>query len=43
MEGEIAEKDDSGNFSLKSERGEVRINAGDILSISKLGKQSIRS
>jgi hypothetical protein len=43
MEGEIVQKDDSGNFSLKSERGEVRINAGDILSISKLSKQSIRS
>jgi hypothetical protein len=43
MEGEIVQKDDSGNFSLKSERGEVRINAGDILSISKLTKQSIRS
>jgi hypothetical protein len=43
MEGEIAHKDDSGNFSLKSERGEVRINAGDILSISKLSKQSTHS
>jgi len=43
MEGEIARKDDSGNFSLKSERGEVRINTGDILSISKLSKQSTRS
>jgi len=43
MEGEIAQKDDSGNFSLKSERGEVRINASDILSISKLSKQSTRS
>jgi hypothetical protein len=43
MEGEITQKDDSGNFSLKSERGEVRINASDILSISKLSKQSTRS
>jgi hypothetical protein len=40
MEGEIAQKDDSGSFSIKSEQGEIRINAGDILSISKLNKQS---
>jgi hypothetical protein len=35
MEGEIAEKDDSGNFLLKSEQGVVRISAADILSITK--------
>jgi hypothetical protein len=36
VEGHIAEKDDSGNFSLKSERGVIRISAGDILSITRL-------
>jgi hypothetical protein len=36
MEGEITEKDDSGNFSLKSEQGVIRISAVDILSISRL-------
>ncbi|MGH7767261.1 MAG: hypothetical protein ACREQP_07380 [Candidatus Binatia bacterium] len=35
LEGEIAAKDDSGNFSLKSGQGVVRISAGDILSITK--------
>lgn len=36
MAGHITEKDDSGNFSLNSEQGVVRVNAGDILSITKL-------
>jgi len=36
MEGEITQKDDSGNFSLKSEQGVIRISAGGILSISRL-------
>ena len=36
MEGEITQKDDSGDFSLKSERGVVRISAGDVLSVSRL-------
>ena len=36
MEGEITQKDDSGDFLLKSERGVVRISAGDVLSVSRL-------
>ncbi|HEY2988542.1 MAG TPA: hypothetical protein VGL11_12505 [Candidatus Binatia bacterium] len=36
MDGEVAEKDDAGNFSLKSEQGVIRISAGDILSITNL-------
>ena len=36
MEGEITQKDVSGDFSLKSERGVVRISAGDVLSVSRL-------
>jgi hypothetical protein len=36
MEGHITEKDDSGNFSLESEQGVIRISAGDILSITRL-------
>jgi hypothetical protein len=36
MEGNITEKDDAGNFSLKSEQGVVRISANDILSVTKL-------
>ena len=36
MEGEITQKDNSGDFSLKSERGVVRISAGDVLSVSRL-------
>ncbi len=43
IEGEIAQKDDAGNFTLKTERGAVRIKAGDILSVSKLSKQTTRS
>jgi hypothetical protein len=36
MEGEIQEKDDSGNLSLQSERGVIKIAARDILSITRL-------
>jgi hypothetical protein len=36
VEGHIAQKDESGNFSLKSEQGVVQIGAADILSITKL-------
>jgi hypothetical protein len=36
MEGNITQKDDSGNFLLKSEQGLVQVNAGDILSITRL-------
>ena len=36
MDGQITRKDDSGNFSIKSERGIIEVKAGDILSITKL-------
>jgi hypothetical protein len=36
MNGEITEKDDNGNLSLKSEQGVIQVSAGDILSITKL-------
>jgi hypothetical protein len=36
MEGHITQKDDSGNFSLKSEQGVIQVRAGDILSITRL-------
>jgi hypothetical protein len=36
MEGHIAQKDESGNFSLESEHGVIQVSAGDILSITKL-------
>jgi hypothetical protein len=36
MEGQITEKDESGNFSLKSEQGVVRVSASDILAITRL-------
>ena len=36
MDGEITEKNDNGNFSLKSQQGVIQVNAGDVLSISKL-------
>ena len=35
-EGNITEKDDSGNFSLNTAQGIVPIRAGDILSVTKL-------
>jgi hypothetical protein len=36
LDGEIIEKNDNGNFSLKSQQGVVQVTTGDILSISKL-------
>jgi len=36
LDGHIMLKDDSGNFSIKSERGIVQVKAADILSITKL-------
>jgi hypothetical protein len=36
MEGQITQKDTSGDFSLQSEQGVIRVSAGDILSITKL-------
>ena len=36
MEGHITQKDDSGNFSLKSEQGVIQVSASDILSITRL-------
>lgn len=36
MDGRIAEKDDAGNLSLKSDQGVVGIRAQDILSITKM-------
>jgi hypothetical protein len=36
MEGQITQKDDAGNFSLKSDQGVVQISASDILSITRL-------
>jgi hypothetical protein len=35
-EGNITQKDDSGNFALKTEQGIIQISAGDILSITRL-------
>jgi hypothetical protein len=36
MEGQITQKDDSGNFVLKSEQGVIQVSASDILSVTKL-------
>jgi hypothetical protein len=36
MEGHITQKDESGNFLLKSEHGVVQVSASDILSITRL-------
>jgi hypothetical protein len=36
LEGRIAQKDDSGNLSLKSEQGVIQVSAADILSITRL-------
>ena len=36
IEGQITQKDDSGNFVLKSEQGVIQVSASDILSITKL-------
>jgi hypothetical protein len=37
VDGEITAKDDSGNLSLESQQGPIQVNAGDVLSITKLG------
>ena len=36
MDGHITEKDDAGNFSLKSDQGVVQVRPEDILSITRL-------
>ena len=36
MEGQITQKDTSGDFSLQGAQGVIRVSAGDILSITKL-------
>ena len=36
MDGRIAEKDEAGNLSLKSQRAVIQVSAGDVLSITKL-------
>ena len=38
MEGQITEKDASGNLLLQSEHGPVKVGAGDILSITRLSR-----
>ncbi len=38
VEGQITQKDESGNFALNSEQGVVRVSAADILSITKLSR-----
>lgn len=40
MEGRIAQKDGAGNLELESEHGVVRVKAEDILSITKLQRQT---
>ncbi len=40
LEGQITQKDASGNFLLRSEHGVIQVNAGDILSISRLPQQA---
>lgn len=36
MEGQITQKDTSGNFSLQSAQRVIQVSAGDVLSITKL-------
>jgi hypothetical protein len=38
MEGNIQHKDAAGNLSVESAQGVVQVNAGDILSITKLSR-----
>jgi hypothetical protein len=38
MQGQITQKDTSGNFSLQLEQGVIQVSAGDILSITKLSR-----
>ena len=40
LEGQITQKDASGNFLLQSEHGVIQVSAGDILSITKLPPQA---
>jgi hypothetical protein len=40
MEGQITQKDASGNFLLQSEHGVIQVSAGDILSITRLPQQA---
>jgi hypothetical protein len=40
MEGQITQKDVSGNFLLQSEHGIIQVNADDILSITRLPQQA---
>jgi hypothetical protein len=40
MEGQITQKDASGNFLLQSEHGVIQVSADDILSITKLPQQA---
>ena len=36
VDGEIMEKDDDGNLSLKSQQGVIQVSTGDVLAVSKL-------
>ena len=38
VEGPITQKDDSGNFLVESSGGNVKVGAGDILSVTKLSR-----
>jgi hypothetical protein len=38
VEGHITQKDDAGNFLLESAGGYVKVDAGDILSVTKLSR-----
>ena len=38
VEGNITQKDDSGNFFVESPGGNIKIGVGDILSITKLSR-----
>jgi hypothetical protein len=40
MEGQITQKDTSGNFSLQSAQRVIQVSAGDVLSITKLPGQA---
>ena len=40
MEGQITQKDASGNFLLQSEHGVIQVRAGDVLSITRLPQQA---
>ena len=36
MDGEITEKNDDGNFSLKSQQKVIQVSTSDVLSVTKL-------